>query len=79
VGLNYGADHLRQDAFKLHNSKIDHGYLVHLVRGSSQEEQIRKFLNSESPGYPGVRLVFAQVKGPARHVKFLEDKVVRRA
>lgn len=33
LGLNYNAAHLFNDAEKLLNSAIEHGYLVHLIRG----------------------------------------------
>jgi hypothetical protein len=32
IGLNYGAQHLRDDVNKLTNSAIDHSYVVHLSR-----------------------------------------------
>ena len=32
IGLNYGAQHLRDDVNKLTNSAIDHSYIVHLSR-----------------------------------------------
>jgi hypothetical protein len=32
MGLNYGHKHLRDDALKLTNSNVPHGYLVHLSR-----------------------------------------------
>ena len=36
MGLNYRVSHLRQDAEKMLNSKVRHGYLVHLVRDQLQ-------------------------------------------
>lgn len=32
VGLNYGEPHFAQDAEKLRNSSVPHGYLIHLLR-----------------------------------------------
>jgi hypothetical protein len=64
MGLNYGRWHLIKDEHKLRNSRVVHGYLVHLARpeGEQQfgvEEEIRRLMVNEQPGRP--RVAYAQL------------------
>jgi len=62
LGLDYGLGHLRQDATKLENSGIQHGYLVHFARdtGTRQagvENFVESLIAQEADG--GLRVAYA--------------------
>lgn len=71
VGLNYAMRHLEQDARKLRNSGVRHGYLIHLIREVPAEPNLEETvlrLGSE----PGIRTAYAQAAGVTRRYKLLE-------
>ena len=74
LGLNYGICHLRGDAEKMQNSRIAHAYLVHLVRGQSQEAVVSAFLSEKLA--ETVHIAFAQVNGHRKHIKLLGESVI---
>ena len=60
LGLDYGAAHLGQDADKLIQSQVQHGYLVHFTRRSATENETRLVLN---PGGT-TKVAFASTAAP---------------
>lgn len=76
MGLNYGEGHLAADAEKLLNSKIQHGYLVHLVRELPHDptinQTIEKFQSEKS-----IRIAFARYEQGRKYLKLLDDHEIR--
>ncbi len=72
MGLNYGEGHLALDAEKLLNSRIQHAYLVHLVRGMPDDPTIATTiarLRSET----NVKVAFARYENGRKYAKLLND------
>jgi hypothetical protein len=79
LGLDYGVGHLKQDAAKLVNSRIQHGYLVHFARdtGTQQsgvEEVVRRLMDHESEGGP--RVAYAYYAGGRFRVRKLGQSAI---
>jgi hypothetical protein len=86
IGLNYGLDHLLGDDEKLRNSKIEHGYLVHLVRLSDRvKDQVVKdrvdragiVIHGLKSKTPPNKIAFALVRGKKKYIKLLNDPEIR--
>lgn len=72
MGLNYGEGHLALDAEKLLNSRIQHGYLVHLVREMPHDPTIDETierLRSENT----IKVAFARYESGNKYAKLLND------
>lgn len=78
MGLNYRVSHLRQDAEKLLNSKVRHGYLVHLVRDQSHEDAIDEVIASLH-GSESIKIAYARVHRGERFIKLLDDERISAA
>jgi len=75
MGLNYRDSHLRQDSEKLINSKVRHGYLVHLVREQGHETAIDDTLASLR-GSASIKVAYARVSRGRRFIKLLGDESI---
>ena len=76
LGLGYWDEHLRADHKKLTDSKIQHGYLVHLSRmPSAKRKRTEKLIN----GMKGVGVVYVHHDIPNRRVSYkaLDGKPIR--
>lgn len=76
MGLNYGDSHLTQDAEKLVNSEVRHGYLVHLVREqrheSAVDSTIARLLDTAT-----IKVAYARVDRGQKFVKLLDEQEIR--
>ncbi len=77
MGLNYKHVHLAGDAEKLLNSKIPHGYLIHLVRGEKVDSKVVQIIDSLKPENH-IRVAFAHTLGNDKHLKLLHDPEIRK-
>jgi len=68
VGLNYDANHLSQDAEKMANSQVRHGYLIHLVRGKGHEANIDRIIEKALPN-GALKIAYARVDRGRRYLK----------
>ncbi|MBW7899724.1 hypothetical protein B188_28370 [Candidatus Brocadiaceae bacterium B188] len=77
MGLNYGEGHLALDAEKLLNSRVQHGYLVHLVREMPHDPTIDETIERlRSEGT--VKVAFARYDESGRkYAKLLADPQIR--
>jgi hypothetical protein len=73
LGLDYGAAHLEQDADKLIQSAVQHGYLVHFTRRAATEKEIKLVLN---PGRT-TKVAFASTAEP-RQFKWVNGQIETR-
>jgi hypothetical protein len=76
MGLNYRVTHLLGDADKLQNSKISHGYLIHLARDESHEREVAVAIENLRTKLPNIGVAFAQVQGTKKHIKLLAEPEV---
>ena len=81
LGLNYNEAHLFNDAEKLLNSQIEHGYLVHLIRGKTFDcQHINKRLLQPVDGLMDgrIKVVVAAVDADRkRWIKRIADERVQ--
>ena len=73
MGLDYGAAHLAEDAEKLINSEVPHGYLVHFTRKTT-DEQTEKTIRDPG-GFGRIHTAFASVH-PRPRYKFVRGKEI---
>ena len=72
MSLNYKEGHLTLDAEKLLNSRVLHGYLVHLVREKPHESTIDQTIDRlRSEGT--IKVAFARVERGRKFLKLLDD------
>ncbi|GMT50264.1 MAG: hypothetical protein IEMM0008_1803 [bacterium] len=78
LGLDYKLDHLDQDLYKLKNSEIKHGYLIHLVR----EQYVSDHFN-EMEGFiledinDPVKVAYARISDSMIYYKLVQDKDIK--
>jgi hypothetical protein len=75
MGLKYDAGHLSQDADKLLDSNVQHGYLVHLVRGKPHENAVDLTLKRVRETST-IKVAYARVDRGQRFVKLLDDDTI---
>lgn len=78
MGLNYGDSHLSQDAEKLLNSDVRHGYLVHLVREQRHEAAVDSTI-ARLHATSTIKVAYARVYRGQRFVKLLDESTIRDA
>jgi hypothetical protein len=82
MGLNYPVLHLRIDAEKFINSKIKHGYLVHLIRKNLSKHEIKTYndaiveIGKAAGDTCNIRVAFAQFTERKKHLKLLSDSKI---
>ena len=77
MGLNYKEGHLTLDAEKLLNSRVLHGYLVHLVRDKPHESTIDQTID-RLPSEGTIKVAFARVERGRKFLKLLDDPGIHR-
>ena len=74
IGLDYGLEHLKQDQIKMKNSKVRHGYLIHLARplGDPQKvDELEQFINELiKKEHEGIQIAYAQVDQDRRQIRY---------
>jgi hypothetical protein len=75
MGLNYCEGHLAADAEKLLNSKIRHGYLVHLIRELPHDPSIDQTI-ARLREEKTIKVAFARFERGRKFVKFLSDQEI---
>ena len=78
MGLNYGDSHLSQDAEKLLNSEVRHGYLVHLVRDQRHESAVDSTI-ARLRDTATIKVAYARVDRGQKFVKLLDEQDIRAA
>jgi hypothetical protein len=71
LGLDYGAAHLGQDAEKLIQSRVQHGYLVHFTRRAATEKETKLVID---PGWT-TKVAFACSAGPRQFKRVNGDQI----
>ncbi|MGO9466141.1 MAG: hypothetical protein ACLQIB_02690 [Isosphaeraceae bacterium] len=74
LGLDYGAAHLGQDAEKLIQSRVQHGYLVQFTRRATSEKETKLVLD---PG-GATKVAFACTAEPGRFKRVNGDRIETR-
>lgn len=75
MGLNYDEGHLAGDVEKLLNSKVEFGYVVHLLRDKKEDLLLEETIHSLDPNGT-IRVGFASVFGGHKRVKLLSEKEI---
>jgi hypothetical protein len=78
LGLDYGPEHLRGDANKLINSKIERGYLIHLLRAEKVDafETAEDFLLDLERDYSTIKTAYAGVTSTRVAFKLIGDTAI---
>jgi hypothetical protein len=76
MGMNYDNGHLANDAEKLLNSQVEHGYLVHLMRERPHDDSVDHTIMRLQQECT-IRIAFARIEGGKKYLKLLEDPRIR--
>ena len=79
LGLDYDVRHLQQDAAKLRNSAIQHGYLIHFARDTGRRQEgvegfVETLISQEVEGGP--RVAYAHYSGGAFRIRRIGEPTV---
>ncbi|HEO65745.1 MAG TPA: hypothetical protein ENI73_07730 [Spirochaetes bacterium] len=78
LGLDYKLDHLDQDLYKLKNSEIQYGYLIHLIREqyvSDHFNDMERFILEEI--HDPVKVAYARISDSMIYYKLVQDKDIK--
>lgn len=75
MGLNYKEGHLLNDAKKLLNSQVHHGYLIHLVREKPDETTINETIR-QLRKHDTIKVAYARVERGRKFIKLLADPAI---
>ncbi len=78
LGLDYKLDHLDQDLYKLKNSEIKNGYLIHLVREqyvSDNFNEMEGFILEDV--HDPVKVAYARISDSMIYYKLVQEKDIK--